>query len=378
MTSTNRLRSGHRRAAAALLAGLLGITLAACGGGGVAELLSKLITARFVPSQTTVAAGSTRTVELEVTCSFSGMDSPFGRLKLDVSLARGGNLPPGVTSSLVGGEPAHRQEPDYWRFPCIDPHPDPTLRFARIPVQITVAPGTAAQALSLLAYVEIEPERAGEPSKDATTATLGVTVTAAPAANYGANLLVNPSFEQPVLAGGLPTAPGNWQGDAATTVGAEQATEPVQGASMLRFIATGPQASASLLTSQQWQIVDVSAYAADIAAGRVSARASAWFHSIVGTAATDRRFDIRLLAFDGPMADLPQRYAANTPLLLRDAVALTPGGQWLQVEASDLLPVGTTYVLVEIYAYEDIVNDATAPEFDGHYADNVSLVLTRN
>ena len=154
--------------ARALLATLFGmscaLSLAGCGGAA-AELLAKLITARFVPNQTTVAAGSTRTVELEVTCSNAGMGTPFGRLKLDVSLARGGNLPSGVTAALVGGELPYPPLPGYLRFACTDPHPDPALRMAHIPVQITVAPGTDAQALSLLAYVEIERMHIDEPSR---------------------------------------------------------------------------------------------------------------------------------------------------------------------------------------------------------------------
>jgi hypothetical protein len=34
-------------------------------------------------------------------------------------------------------------------------------------------------------------------------------------------------------------------------------------------------------------------------------------------------------------------------------------------------------VLVEIYAFEDVQNDAAGVEFDGHYADDISLVLVQ-
>ena len=50
---------------------------------------------------------------------------------------------------------------------------------------------------------------------------------------------------------------------------------------------------------------------------------------------------------------------------------------WQQVQASLALPPNTTYVLVEIYAFEDQVNDADGAEFAGHYADELSLVLVR-
>lgn len=32
--------------------------------------------------------------------------------------------------------------------------------------------------------------------------------------------------------------------------------------------------------------------------------------------------------------------------------------------------------MVEIYAFEDVVNEVTGFEFSGHYADDASLVLT--
>lgn len=350
------------------------LSLSGCGGE-VAELLTKQITARFVPSQTTVAAGSTRTVELEVICSFAGLESPFGRLALNASLARGGNLPPGVTAALVGGDAPSPPVPGYRRFRCTDPHPDPALRVAHIPVQITAAPGTAAQVLSLLAYVEIEPLRDGEPPKDATTATLDVVVTAAPTANSDANFLLDPGFEQLVAAGGMPSLAGVWQGDATNTVPAEGGIAPHGGARMLKFIATGQQATANLVSSQMWQIVDLQAWSTAIDAGGVSVDASAWFNRVTGGPNTDRRFDLRVLAFDTTDAGVPMRYQANGALAVQAASVNTTGAAWQQASLSMVLPPLTRVVLVEIYAYEDVLNDAVAPEFDGHYADDVMLQL---
>lgn len=191
------------------------------------------------------------------------------------------------------------------------------------------------------------------------------------------NLVRNPGFESPVGAGTLPVAAGLWAGDATSLSAGEGGVVPHGGRSMLKFVATGPSASAALLTSQLWQIVDLSEWSAAIARGDVRADASAWFHRVVGTATTDRRFDLRVLAYDGPPAELPVRYAANRALALQAAVVDSAGVAWQQASASLLLPPGTRYVLVEIYAYEDVRNDAVAPEFDGHYADDVALVLRR-
>jgi hypothetical protein len=48
-------------------------------------------------------------------------------------------------------------------------------------------------------------------------------------------------------------------------------------------------------------------------------------------------------------------------------------GTWQKCEVRLLLPQGTDYVVVEIRAVENVVNDAQFPEFDGHYVDDVGL-----
>lgn len=191
------------------------------------------------------------------------------------------------------------------------------------------------------------------------------------------NLVLNPGFEAIVAAGGLPVSAGAWIGDATLTVAAEGGIAPRGGTRMLKFVATGPTASATLVSSQLWQVVDLSAWSAEIARGDVQADASAWFHRVLGGAGTDRRFDLRVLAFDGPLSEVPTRYAANAALAVQAAVVDTTGAAWQQAALTLRLPPGTRHVLVEIYAFEDVRNDAVLPEFDGHYADDVALVLRR-
>jgi hypothetical protein len=204
--------------------------------------------------------------------------------------------------------------------------------------------------------------------------TLGV------ATGYGVNLLLNPGFEQSVVVGGLPTQTGRWQGDSAASVASTVAVSAHDGARALRFITTGPAgASAEGVSSQQWQIVDVSSYAVDIDAGRVNVEGEAWFRVVEGDASTDHRFDLRILAFSGTPSQFPASYAAPAGVRLADHLStLMPrAGAWTRAQRSYPLPVGTRYLVVEIYAYENVVNDATFPEFAGHYADDVSLVLRR-
>ena len=144
---------------------------------------------------------------------------------------------------------------------------------------------------------------------------------------------------------------------------------------MLKFQATGVVPSFGRLTARQWQLVDLSPFDSAIAAGGVRATAGAWFNRVDGGDLTDRRFDLRVMAFDGNPADLPSRYSANSWLAEDTAPLISVPDSWQRVEASMVLPPGTTHLLVEIYASEDVFNDGDGPEFSGHYADDISLML---
>jgi hypothetical protein len=146
---------------------------------------------------------------------------------------------------------------------------------------------------------------------------------------------------------------------------------------MLKFVATGAVGSTTTFASQLWQTVDLRPYASAIGGGNARVDGGAWFNRLVAGATTDRRFDLRLLAFDGNPEDVGARYVAGTFLAQQTTTLDSVGFQWQQRQASLALPANTTYVLVEIYAFEDVFNDADGTEFAGHYADEVSLVLVR-
>jgi Divergent InlB B-repeat domain len=193
----------------------------------------------------------------------------------------------------------------------------------------------------------------------------------------GVNVLQNGGFELPVVVGDLPTNPGLWQGDTARSELLGAAARG--GTRALQFIGTSRVASASGVSSQQWQIVDVSGLAAPIDSGRIRATGEAWFLRQDLEELGDDRFDLRLEAFRGTPAEFPASYAAPTGVRLADEVTtvIAPARQWVRAQRTFTVPPGTRYLVVEIYAFENRVNDATLPEFPAHYADDVSLVLTR-
>jgi len=193
--------------------------------------------------------------------------------------------------------------------------------------------------------------------------------------SVGVNLLANPGFETAVTVATSPTSTGHWQGDSAYSVILDQGIMPRSGNQMLRFQRSGLLPGAGVVSSQQWQLVDVSTLASEIDAGKIRMDASIWFNRVTGDAQTDTRFDLRVLTFTGTPANFPADYAS--PAHITAGSILTTSNSWQTVALADTLPAGTRYLAVEIYAFENVQDDATDPEFDGHYADDASLVLTQ-
>ncbi len=198
---------------------------------------------------------------------------------------------------------------------------------------------------------------------------------AAPPAS--ANLIVNPGFETPetTWGGAYPTVVGEWEGDVSQIVGAEGGVTPLEGSSMLSFDATGFTSSGFSSASQVYQLIDVSSMSSSIDAGLVTATASVFYNRVAGDAYTDTRFTMAFGAFSGSPATFTSGstgfgyYWGN--IVWSDSDVST----WEESTVDYLLPVGTDYLAIQLLAEEDVLNQTGYPEFDGHYADNVSVTL---
>ncbi len=128
--------------------------------------------------------------------------------------------------------------------------------------------------------------------------------------------------------------------------------------------------------SQVVQLVDVSAFSASIAAGLVTASASAWFNRVAGDlGTTDTQFGLAIYACSGSPSAFPTVFSNATSLGSYMGTILTDDDvdTWQPLGVGLLLPSGTDYLAVELRAIEDKENDFLDPEFDGHYADSVLL-----
>jgi hypothetical protein len=187
--------------------------------------------------------------------------------------------------------------------------------------------------------------------------------------------LVCGGFEtcQPVA--GLPSTFGVWAADPMDAAMAQQGITPLEGAWMLHFNCTSPTPpcdGAGGSGSDIHQLVDLAPFADLVAGGNAVATLTAWFNRVDGDAQTDTEFIAGLLAFDGDVSDfpsLPPSLDAMNDQLFSDSDTVT----WESVTVELTIPPEATYLDVSLSAIEDVFNDPSAPAFDGHYADAVTL-----
>ena len=202
------------------------------------------------------------------------------------------------------------------------------------------------------------------------------------AASAQTNLVTDGGFEAPdasmapqATALCFPTSfaqAGQWRGDrAAIVAGTNQGIAPFEGSQMLHLIFAAGSPS-ELNSSQLKQIIDLRAFETDIDAGGASLSASARFNRVQGDAQTDTLFSIQFAAYQAGDTPFPSPTGPDA-----SGTVLTDGdvNTWQLASADLVLPVGTDFVLLQVFAAENIKNDTSGTEFDGHYADDVVLTL---
>ena len=191
------------------------------------------------------------------------------------------------------------------------------------------------------------------------------------------NRIVLPGFEQSGWYTGMPTAFGSWGGDrvGSSTGLPGMGIVPPEGQRALTFDATGTGGSIGERTSDVWQLVDLTPYQTDVAAGLVAAWASAQFNRWARDYQTDTQFSIELAAFSGEPADFADQLAIG-PLASAENVITTDTAPetWQPATVVLNVPATANYLALRLSAWEDVFDDDRY-EFDGHYADDVQFVV---
>jgi hypothetical protein len=176
--------------------------------------------------------------------------------------------------------------------------------------------------------------------------------------------LTNPNFEtaETINSGGIPSVLNDWEGNVSSVVGAENGIVPFDGNRMLRFLfahAGQPGPGVGVGVRQLLEIQP-----------GLTVTASAVFNRVPGDAQTDTEFHLEVEAYGGTLTSL-NRLGVDTFRLLSDGNVLT----WESATASLTMPPNTRYVGVHLLALENVFNDNSGEEFDGHYADAVTLAI---
>jgi hypothetical protein len=174
------------------------------------------------------------------------------------------------------------------------------------------------------------------------------------------------------------TTYGVWGVDGSDVTSATLGISPVEGTQMLQFVCTSPGTGPPChnvggVGGDVHQMIDLAPIQDLVLTGNARLRVEASFNRVAGNAQTDTRFFLRLAAYEG----LPVNFQFTTVIAQSstDLFSDDDPATWERIGACLDLPTSTTYVAVLVSAIENVVDDGTAPEFDGHFADDVALTV---
>ena len=190
-----------------------------------------------------------------------------------------------------------------------------------------------------------------------------------------ASLITDGGFETPFTPSARPTTFGIWDGDAATSVMAMAGVTPFEGSRMAHFLASTPTGpSGDFTASNLWQLIDLAPVKSVTESGLAVGSASAWFNRVAGDSQTDTQFVLSLHAFAGAPTSFPSQVANNELALIRTNLFADGDTTTWEIASVDMpIPSNTDFLAVQIAAVENIFNDSVGIEFDGHFADAVSV-----
>ena len=195
------------------------------------------------------------------------------------------------------------------------------------------------------------------------------------------NLLINPGFETDAFGDLFPATAGGWSGDIVSQVSSEGGIDPAEGNHMLRFDYTSYISAGSGGASELAQVYLLPEDLKTRVNGgeSITIRQEAFFNRVDLDENTDSQFLMILMAFDGPTEEFPDKFLDrdNQALAVASVSVISDSciNTWEKGTTEIVIPAGTEYIGVVIAALENIENDSTGTEFDGHYADAVSLYL---
>ncbi len=199
--------------------------------------------------------------------------------------------------------------------------------------------------------------------------------------------LLHESFEsRPApLSTGVPIEAGHWSGDYTQVVSEEQGVNPEAGTKMLRFLRADYEGkeNAGGYVADLHQLVDLRPYRSELADGGAVIVFSAGFNAFEFPAPESYRCIVSLHALDAAM--VKNGVTSDRQALNAEALSMTSSSRlildrqpqtWQRQTAELRLPPNAEFLLVHI-GVTHVTKPQRRVDFDGHYLDEVRLVLTR-
>lgn len=204
-----------------------------------------------------------------------------------------------------------------------------------------------------------------------------------PARTYNPGVAGDFEIKDDIDVQGVPGQPGYWSGDLCEIVSAEQGITPYHGQGMLRFLGTSaPKDRPRYVTgaSQQWQIIDLYDIREEVQAGYVSVEASAYFNRIASSQQdSEVQQGISIHAFKGNIDETrklwPHRSRHRTRCLESEVRTDNDPATWERVDLTLHVPSQTDFLVIEIRTALEGPKDQEIEQFEGHYADDLSIHL---
>jgi hypothetical protein len=181
-----------------------------------------------------------------------------------------------------------------------------------------------------------------------------------------ANLLTNPGFETNLLTSdvnvlGPPYSQNIWGDEASTITGTTAGVTPHNGKLMLSMTDDG------LVATQTFQLIDVSAYSADISAGNLTASASAFYNA-------DQALPAALAEINIFFWDSGENTTGPTNSTTAQVLDANPG-TWEQLSVNNVpIPTNTNFIIEQVI-YGDASLNANDGVVHAGFVDDASLTL---
>jgi hypothetical protein len=180
---------------------------------------------------------------------------------------------------------------------------------------------------------------------------------------------------------GVPVRTGEWSGDFAEIVGAQNGVDPHGGAKMWRFLRadnTLPEAQASYV-AEAVHVIDLKPLRSAGVTLESQVEISAWFAQGEAPLGLRYHWNIKAAAFEGNVADAPmlwKKWDETIASLARREVPVGQSRRWQRLSVTLLLPANADFLVFEcaVVQRQPRLSEGVA-EFPAHYVDDVHVRL---